>query len=144
MKRKLVVGLIFLLGIGVAMGWAQVYPVRWDDPEPLIPAVGPGEVAIGDGGLGLNPDTSFHTATAGPNANVLLILGTNESVPVEERCSAANRGEIRLKELEIEVVTGTVWHVDSLCHCVRKQRQVFDVPDITTYHWACYNSGLNG
>lgn len=143
MRRRIVIGLVVLLGIGVAMAWAQVYPVTWNDPESLIPAVGPGTVALGDGALGMNPDTTFDTLGFGPTANVVLIQGDNTSVPVAERCTEQNRGEIRLKVLDYEVATLIHEQVDSLCLCAKKRTFEAGVFDTTTYHWACFNSANN-
>jgi len=104
--------------------WTQVSSVTWDDPEPPAQAVAAGAVAIGDGGVSLNPDTSFARDDGGTGPPLLRTFP-------DPSCSATNRGEIRLK-----VLTATVVDVDALCFCKQNVLDPGGFPFVS-HRWFC-------
>lgn len=114
---------------------AQVFPVRWaDDPEPTAPAVNAGAVAIGGGGISLNPDQTTERGAANSNfQNAAVHLFADATT-----CSATNRGEIRLWVVESVDLNNT--DVDALCFCRKKTVAAGEVGETLTYAWNCFNS----
>lgn len=125
MKNFLLGSLVAILATSAAVAsLAQVFPVRWDESEPLASAVAAGAVAIGDGGVSLNPDISFALSAGG--------TGAPQARSIEDSsCSAANRGEIRLM-----VLTHSVVDRDALCFC---RQNLLDPSGtaLATYRWVC-------
>lgn len=98
------------------------------DPEPLAAAVAPGAVAIGSGGFSLNPDTTVSTPFASSGVAIS-----------DQGCSAANRGEIRLKVLST-TAGGSLGLIklDALCLCTKREWTFQS--GVITYHWSCFHS----
>jgi len=120
-------GLVLSAIVGAS---AQVYPQRWaGEPEAAAPAVAAGTVAIGDGGISLNPDrTKSQAGGFATNAAVLKFL--------DPSCTASNRGEIRLW-----VITGLPLDtsVDALCFCGKVIEEEGSLAEVTSYVWNCFH-----
>lgn len=129
MRKKgwLLVAVAFVLGATLA--WAQSsFPVRldpWQEPTPpQLQTVATGTVALGEGALGLFPDPiSITTIFSGSGSNIKFS---------DASCTDANRGEIRLLELEDGNTAGAS-KIDSLCFC---RKYVLDNV-VQPYAWSC-------
>lgn len=116
---------LLLIGFAVGVAAAQVYPPRWEEgsaePPRRLAAVDGGVVALGQGGLGLHPDSkTLATIQSGTTAGIKVDDGS---------CGSANRGEVRLFEL-----SGTGGSIDAFCFCARKDLDM----QSENYWWSCF------
>ena len=120
---------VVLCAVIAALSGAQVFPPRWqEEPQPLLPAVGAGVVALGSGAIGLNPDQTVQISPFGGS--------TAGKKVVDASCSSSNRGEIRLLNLSDEGLVSPASNIDAFCFC---QRSVID-GQAATYAWSCFKT----
>lgn len=132
MRSKMWLGVFTSLLLGAIVGASgQVVPVKWtSEAMSSVNAVGAGAVAIGNGGVNLNPDQTT-SRSSGDFRNAAVLTFSDPS------CSAANRGEIRLW-----VVQGVAVDVDvdALCFCRQRTDSPGSMAETVSLAWACFNS----